>query len=71
MNPIVSKLLMMVPWWKLAKWLLAESAYKLGVAEWVAAENKWYLDLAAKALGFDDTEKLKKELAKGERDGKA
>jgi hypothetical protein len=68
MNTLVLKALSLVPWFKLAKWLLAETGWQRDVAEWLAAENEWYFRLAAKAWGNLDTnddadiEELKRRL---------
>jgi hypothetical protein len=63
MNPLVLKLLSMVPWFKIALWLIAELGWKLKVAQWLAAENTWYFDLAAKALGYKNPNEAKAALA--------
>lgn len=55
MNPLVLKALSLLPWFKIAKWLLAEAGWKLDVASWLAAEDEWYLKLAAKLWGELDT----------------
>lgn len=41
----------LLPYYKVAKWLLAESGYYQKVATWLASENEWYFQLAAAAWG--------------------
>jgi hypothetical protein len=51
MNPIAVAILSRIPWFKLAKWLLAELGWQRDVAQWLAAENEWYFRLAAVVWG--------------------
>jgi len=51
MNPIVGAVLSRIPWFKIAKWLLAETGWQRDVAQWLAAENAWYFKLAAEVWG--------------------
>lgn len=51
MNALIAKALWSLPWFKMAKWLLAETGWQRDVAEWLAAENNWYFKLAAAAWG--------------------
>lgn len=51
MNSLLLKVASLLPYYKLALWLIAEAGYKQKVAEWLAAENAWYFKLAAVAWG--------------------
>lgn len=51
MNSLIAKALWSLPWFGIAKWLLAETGWQRDVAKWLAAENAWYFQLAAKAWG--------------------
>lgn len=67
LNPIAIAVLSRIPWFKLAKWLLAELGWQRDVAQWLAAENEWYFRLAAEVwagLKTDNvsTDKLKTKL---------
>ncbi len=37
----------LLPYWKTAKWLLAELGWQRDVYAWLEAENAWYFQLAA------------------------
>ena len=51
MNTLALKALSILPWFKMAKWLLAELGWQRDVANWLAAENAWYFKMAANAWG--------------------
>jgi hypothetical protein len=51
MSSIFLKLASLLPYWKIAKWLLAETGYQRDVALWLASEQQWYFKLAADLWG--------------------
>lgn len=51
MNSLLLKVASLLPYYKLALWLIAEAGFREKVALWLASENNWYFQLAAKAWG--------------------
>lgn len=51
MNSLIAKALWSLPWFNLAKYLLAELGWQRDVALWLEKQQEWYFQLAAKAWG--------------------